>query len=237
MTERFYEEGQPRGGRPVGRGGRKRHRLADLFLERPPLGAALVFSHRSASFLLENRGPGLGGPRPRMSVAATNAFLFSQVIARELAEYAEAPSAYSVWPPGFTRILNERYCLVLGPHAILLRSAAPAARRRRRRDGCRGARARGRKWSQPPHLVGRDSATPDDLAERLEELGLEEPDNRVGSLVALRSRAEAGASPARRRETVGIRHSAASEPGRHSRRATHLDACWWSDLLATTAGK
>ena len=41
------KRGQPRGGRPVGRGGRKRHRLADLF-ERPRKGPS-VFSHRSAS--------------------------------------------------------------------------------------------------------------------------------------------------------------------------------------------
>ena len=37
------------------------------------------------------------------------------MIPPELAEYAESPGVYSLWPPGFTRILTERYCLVLGP--------------------------------------------------------------------------------------------------------------------------
>ena len=33
------------------------------------------------------------------------------MIPRELAEYAESPGVYSLWPPGFTRILTE---LLLG---------------------------------------------------------------------------------------------------------------------------
>ena len=31
-----------------------------------------------------------------------------------LAEYAESPSVFSIWPAGFRRVLTERYCVVLG---------------------------------------------------------------------------------------------------------------------------
>jgi len=107
------------------------------------------------------------------------------VIPRELAEYAESPAVYSVWPPGFRRVLNDRYCLMLGPSPYFTEVQRPRLGRDVERSVAevRGlVRASGHRT--PMWWIGA-SATPGDLAEQLLELGFAQPHDRVDHLVAL----------------------------------------------------
>jgi hypothetical protein len=107
------------------------------------------------------------------------------VIPRELAEYAESPAVYSVWPPGFKRVLNDRYCLMLGPSPYFTEVQRP-----RLGEDVEATLAEIRALvlesghRTPMWWIG-ESSTPDDLAELLLGLGFAEPQDRVNHLVAL----------------------------------------------------
>ena len=108
-----------------------------------------------------------------------------RVISRELAEYAEAPSAFNVWPPGFRRVLNDRYCLILGPSRFFAEVQRP------RLEGAvektvAEVRALAAERGHGPTIwwIG-GPATPADLEKRLRALGFVEPDDRTSVAVAL----------------------------------------------------
>jgi GNAT superfamily N-acetyltransferase len=107
------------------------------------------------------------------------------VIASELAEYAEAPSAFNVWPPGFRRVLNERYCLVLGPSRFFAEVQRPRLAGVVE-DTVAEIRTLAAERGHGPTIwwIG-GAATPDDLEERLRELGFVEPEDRTHVAVAL----------------------------------------------------
>lgn len=112
------------------------------------------------------------------------------MIGPELAEYAESPSVFSIWPPEFRRVLTERYCLVLGPSPYFSEVQRPRLGEAVE-VGVAEVRALVR---ESGHLrtvwwIG-DSATPTDLHERLRALGFGDPADRVGELVALAIAAE-----------------------------------------------
>ncbi len=107
------------------------------------------------------------------------------MISRELAEYAEAPSAFNVWPPGFRRVLTERYCLVLGPTRFFAEVQRP------RLEGVveeavAEIRALARERGHGPTIwwIG-GTATPGDLEQRLLALGFVQPEDRTPTAVAL----------------------------------------------------
>jgi len=118
------------------------------------------------------------------------------VIPPELAEYAESPGVYSLWPPGFTRILTERYCLVLGPQPFFtevmqarLDDAVEETVAEIRRLVSEHGHSKAKWW------LG-ESATPRDLHDRLTALGLQAPEDSVAELVALATVTETSAGPA-----------------------------------------
>jgi hypothetical protein len=129
------------------------------------------------------------------------------VIPLELAEYAEFPSVFSRWPPEFVRVLTERYCLVRGPSLYFSEVQRP------RLDGAvdetvaeirglvRESGHRDTVW-----WIGA-SAAPPDLYERLLDLGLREPRDRVPEVVALATAEPPAPGPedvvVRRVETLG----------------------------------
>jgi len=117
------------------------------------------------------------------------------VISSELAEYAESPSVFSVWPDGFRRVLEERYCLVLGPSPYFSEVQRPRLGDTVEKTVAEiRALARSSDHVPPVWWIG-GSATPDDLVERLRALGLEEPPANA-ELVALAIAAEPDAGPA-----------------------------------------
>jgi hypothetical protein len=117
------------------------------------------------------------------------------VIPPELAEYAEGPAVYSVWPPGFTRVLNERYCLMLGPSPYFTEVQRPRLGSDVERSVAeiRGL-IRDSGHRTPVWWIGA-SATPDDLARQLLELGFAPPHDRVDHLVALATRSPPAPGP------------------------------------------
>jgi GNAT superfamily N-acetyltransferase len=107
------------------------------------------------------------------------------VIPHELAEYAESPAVYSVWPPGFRRVLNDRYCLMLGPSPYFTEVQRPRFGEAVEETVAEiRALVRETGHRTPMWWLGA-SSTPDDLAEQLLELGFAEPQDRVNHLVAL----------------------------------------------------
>jgi predicted N-acetyltransferase YhbS len=122
--------------------------------------------------------------------------ILARVISPELAEFAECPSVYSVWPRGFRRVLNERYCLVLGPSPYFSEVQRPRLGNAVAETLAEvRALAHESEHASPVWWVG-NSATPADLVERLEALGLDDPPDRVGSLVALAIEAKPEPGPA-----------------------------------------
>ena len=107
------------------------------------------------------------------------------MISLELAEYAEAPSAFNVWPPGFRRVLTDRYCLVLGPSRFFAEVQRPRLDASVEKTVAE-IRAHAAERGHGPTIwwIG-GSATPDDLHERLRALGFVTPDDRTPTAVAL----------------------------------------------------
>jgi hypothetical protein len=108
------------------------------------------------------------------------------VIPREVAEYAENPSAFSLWTPDFEVTRDDRYCLVLGPNPYF----AEVQRLRLGPDDVHSvvaeirARVRDSGHRDPVWWLGA-STTPPDLEQRLLALGFRTPQDRAGRLVAL----------------------------------------------------
>lgn len=103
----------------------------------------------------------------------------------KLAEYAESPSVFSLWPPEFRRVVTERYCLVLGPSPYFCEVQRPRLGKAvgeavaEVRALVRESKHRNTIW-----WIG-DSATPTDLPRQLRSLGFRTPADRVDELAAL----------------------------------------------------
>lgn len=103
-----------------------------------------------------------------------------------LAGLAESPDAHTIPPPGFHRVLNERFGLLLGPPAHF----TSVQRLRLEPDAVEAAVAevrgivREHGHTDAMWWIG-GSTQPPDLAARLEALGFRPPADRVSELVAL----------------------------------------------------
>ena len=115
------------------------------------------------------------------------------MISPELREFAESPEAYLVLPPGFQRVQNERFSVLLGPipqftsvQRVRIEPDAMAATLEEVRALIAGH----------DHVEGTWWFSDESLWERLRSLGLKEPRNGESELTALALAEPPGAGPA-----------------------------------------